>query len=141
LIYQIRRGYIVFAISFFFLFRGGVTGLPVFIPPYAYFCFFSAGFKIYIISSYLERTHERLVHTHHCARIIKLAAVVGCRKEGNELPLGEKLVPVFYNLMRTTNEIEIVFLQEPRYNVWAERETDSAVVLAPSGYILVGIRP
>lgn len=30
----------------FFCFRGGVTGLPVLMPPYTYFCFFSAGFKI-----------------------------------------------------------------------------------------------
>jgi hypothetical protein len=33
--------------SFFFCLRGGVTGRPMFIPPYGYFAFFSAGFKIY----------------------------------------------------------------------------------------------
>ena len=31
---------------FFLLFRGGVVGLPEPKPPYTYFCFFSAGFKI-----------------------------------------------------------------------------------------------
>ena len=36
----------VYLPSFFFCLRGGVTGLPMFIPPYGYFAFFSAGFKI-----------------------------------------------------------------------------------------------
>ena len=32
--------------SYFFCFRGGVMGLPKLMPPWTYFCFFSAGFKI-----------------------------------------------------------------------------------------------
>ena len=32
--------------SFFFGLRGGVTGRPIFIPPYGYLAFFSAGFRI-----------------------------------------------------------------------------------------------
>jgi hypothetical protein len=32
--------------SFFFCLRGGVTGRPMFIPPYGYFAFFSAGLRI-----------------------------------------------------------------------------------------------
>jgi hypothetical protein len=45
-----RRG-IVYPIqpillSFFFCLRGGVTGRPMFMPPYGYFGFFSAGFRI-----------------------------------------------------------------------------------------------
>ena len=31
---------------FFFCLRGGVTGFPMLMPPYAYFCFFSAGLRI-----------------------------------------------------------------------------------------------
>lgn len=34
--------------SFFFCLRGGVTGRPMFMPPYGYFAFFSAGFRIWI---------------------------------------------------------------------------------------------
>lgn len=33
--------------SFFFCLRGGVTGRPIFMPPYGYLAFFSAGFKIW----------------------------------------------------------------------------------------------
>jgi hypothetical protein len=33
--------------SFFLCLRGGVTGRPMFMPPYGYFAFFSAGFRIY----------------------------------------------------------------------------------------------
>lgn len=33
--------------DFFFCFLGGVTGLPMLMPPYAYFCFFSAGLRIW----------------------------------------------------------------------------------------------
>jgi len=33
--------------SFFFCLRGGVTGRPMFIPPYGYFAFFSAGLRIW----------------------------------------------------------------------------------------------
>ena len=41
------HGKVVLARYFFFCFLGGVTGRPVFMPSYTYFCFFSAGFKIY----------------------------------------------------------------------------------------------
>jgi len=34
-------------LSFFLGLRGGVTGRPIFMPPYGYFAFFSAGFSIY----------------------------------------------------------------------------------------------
>jgi hypothetical protein len=33
-------------LSFFLGLRGGVTGRPIFMPPYGYFAFFSAGFSI-----------------------------------------------------------------------------------------------
>jgi len=34
-------------LSFFFCLRGGVTGRPIFMPPYGYLAFFSAGFSIW----------------------------------------------------------------------------------------------
>lgn len=47
---------------------------------------------------YLEGAHEGLVHAHHRARVLKLAAVVGCRKDGDQLALGEKFVALLDNL-------------------------------------------
>ena len=40
----------------FFCFLGGVTGLPEPIPPYWYFCFFSAGLRIWKLHSKLSST-------------------------------------------------------------------------------------
>jgi hypothetical protein len=43
--------------------------------------------------------------------------------------------------MGAANEVHIVLLQEARYNVWSEGETDTTVVLAPPSDVLVGIGP
>jgi len=43
--------------------------------------------------------------------------------------------------MSSADQIHIVFLQEPRDDIRAEREGNTSVVLAPSGDVLVGIRP
>ena len=43
--------------------------------------------------------------------------------------------------MGAADEIHVVFLEETRYNVWAECETDTSIVLAPARDVLVGIRP
>lgn len=48
----------------------------------------------------LERTHQGVVHTHHCPGIVKLATVVGSREDGNKLALGKELVALFHNLRR-----------------------------------------
>jgi hypothetical protein len=52
-------------------------------------------------TAYLEGTHERLIHTHHAARVVKLPAVVGRGEEGHQLTLGEELVPVLHHLLHT----------------------------------------
>lgn len=57
------------------------------------------------------------------------------------MTLGEELVAIFHNLVSTANQVHVVFLQETRHNVGPECETDTSVVLAPAGDILVGIRP
>jgi len=46
----------------------------------------------------LEGAHEGLVHRHHAARVIELAAVVRCREKGDQLPLGEEFVSVLHHL-------------------------------------------
>lgn len=49
-------------------------------------------------ASYLEGAHQGFVHAHHAARVVKLAAVVRSREQRHQLPLGKKLVAVFYHL-------------------------------------------
>ena len=50
--------------------------------------------------AYLEGAHERFIDAHHAAGVVELAAVVGGGEEGDQLTLGEELVPVLNNLMR-----------------------------------------
>ena len=89
----------------------------------------------------LERAEQALVHTHHRARVVEFTTVIGRREERDELTLGEELVAVLDDLMRTTYQVHVVLLQESRDYVWSECERDTAVVLAPAGDVLVGIRP
>jgi hypothetical protein len=49
----------------------------------------------------LEGTHERLIDTHHAARVVKLPAVVGRGEECHQLTLGEELVAVLHHLFHT----------------------------------------
>jgi hypothetical protein len=46
----------------------------------------------------LEGAHEGIVHAHHGAGIVELAAVVRCREDRDQLTPSEKLVTVFHNL-------------------------------------------
>lgn len=48
-----------------------------------------------------ETAYEIVVHRHYCTRIVELSAVVGRRKQGHQLPIGLKLVTVFYNLYQS----------------------------------------
>lgn len=89
----------------------------------------------------LKRAHERLVDGHHSACIIELAAVVRGRKEGNQLPLGKELITVFHDLVRATDQVQIVTIQEFADNISSESEGHSSVVLAPALHVFVGIGP
>jgi hypothetical protein len=57
------------------------------------------------------------------------------------LALRKELVAIFHNLMGTAYKIHVVLLQEARYYIWAECETDTSVVLTPSSDVFVRIRP
>ena len=52
---------------------------------------------------YLEGAHQCLVYTHHAPGIVKLPAVVGGGEQGDQLPLGEKLVPILHDLRSVTS--------------------------------------
>ena len=47
----------------------------------------------------LEAAHEVLVHRHHGARVVELAAVVGRAEHRHQLPLSKELVPVLHHLV------------------------------------------
>lgn len=53
---------------------------------------------------HLEAADEVLVDANHRSGIIKLSAVVGCREERDELPLGEELEPILDDLVRTAEK-------------------------------------
>lgn len=89
----------------------------------------------------LERAEKRLIHAHHSAGVVELATVVRRRKERDELPLGEKLIPVFDDLVRAADQIHVVLLQEARDDIRPERKTHAAVVLGPPCNILVRVAP
>lgn len=127
--------------------------------PGTYFCFFSAGLRICYhafniskmilvvrlpndqSSTNLERAEQRLVHAHHGARIVELATVVWRAEQSYELALGEEFVAVLNDLMRTADQVHIVFLEEARDNIGAKGETDTSVVFTPTSDVLIGVRP
>ena len=61
---------------------------------------------------HLETAHERLVDDHHSGRVIKFTTIIRRGENGNQLPLGEKLVAVLDDLMSAANEIQIVRSKE-----------------------------
>lgn len=116
--------------------------------------------------THLEGAHERLVHAHHGAGVVKLSAVVRSREQGDELPLREKLVAIFHHLetaetasfpgprggpacsplqaphlVRPAYKVHVVFVQKLGHHVGPEGEGDAAVVLAPAQHVLVRVGP
>ena len=52
--------------------------------------------------THLERTHESLIDTHHCASVIEFATVIGSREQGDQLSLCKEFVAVLDYLMSST---------------------------------------
>lgn len=93
------------------------------------------------MNSYLKRTQQALVHTHHCPSIVEFPAVIWCTKESDQLSLGEEFVPVLHNLMCSANQVHVMLLEETRNNVRPKSEGNTTVILAPPSDVLVRIRP
>ncbi len=91
--------------------------------------------------AYLEGTQQTLVDAHHRTCVVEFTAVVGCAEECDELALRKELVTVFYNLMRTADEVHVMLLQEARHYVWPECEAHTSVVLAPPRDVLIRVGP
>mmetsp|Transcript_9142 Transcript_9142/g.19171 ORF Transcript_9142/g.19171 Transcript_9142/m.19171 type:complete len:375 (+) Transcript_9142:761-1885(+) len=89
----------------------------------------------------LKGTHQRVIHAHHRPGIIKLSAIIRRRKQRDQLPPGEELVPVLHHLMRPTNQVQIVLVQKLRHDVLPKRETHPPIVLPPAVDVLVGVAP
>ncbi len=51
-----------------------------------------------VVMTHLKRAHERLINTHHGARIFKLATVVGRREDCHQLPLGKEFIALLDHL-------------------------------------------
>lgn len=56
-------------------------------------------------SENLKTAAQIFIYTHHSTTIIELSAVIRGREYRDQLPLIEKLISVFYNLMGSTNQI------------------------------------
>ena len=72
-------------------------------------------------SNYLEGADEVLIDHHHCACIVKLAAVVWSREYRDQLAIALKLVAVLHDLVGATYEIQVVFLEKSFYHIVAKR--------------------
>jgi hypothetical protein len=93
------------------------------------------------LSTNLEGAKQALVHTHHGTGVVKLATVVRSAEQRNELTLRKELVAILDDLVGTTYEVHIMFLEEPGNDIGAKGEGDTAIVLAPARDVLVRIRP
>jgi hypothetical protein len=89
----------------------------------------------------LERAEQALVHAHHGTSIVKFTTVVGCAEQSDELALGEELVAIFHDLVRTADEVHVVLLEESGDDIGAKSERNTTVVLAPASNVLVRIGP
>ena len=89
----------------------------------------------------LEGAQQALIDTHHSTSVVELSAVIGRAEQRDQLTLRKEFVAVLHNLMGPTDQIHVVFLQEPRNNVGAEGERDTTIVLAPARDVLIRIGP
>lgn len=92
-------------------------------------------------STYLERTKQALINTHHRTSIVKFTTVVRSAEQRHELPLGEELVAILDDLMGTAYQIHVVFLEETRDDVGTECKRHATIIFAPTRDVLVGIGP
>ena len=97
--------------------------------------------SLFLTGTYLERTKQALINTHHCTSIVKFSTIVRSAEQCYELSLREKLITILDDLMRTAYQIHVVFLKETRDDIGTKRERDTTVVFAPTRDVLVGIGP
>jgi len=64
--------------------------------------------------------------------IVKLATVVRCRKDSDQLTFVEELIAVFHHLMGSANEIYIVFFKKKVHYFGTESIGDASFVFHPA---------
>ena len=80
--------------------------------------------------------HVSAPHDHHGPQVPLDVAVVGSAEEGDQLTLGEELVPVLHHLVGPADQVEVVLVEELGRHLRSERERHAAVVLAPTHRVL-----
>ena len=60
----------------------------------------------------LEGTHKSIIHSHHCSGIVKFTTVVGRRENRYKFSPSEEFITVFDHLMRSHDEIKIMFFKK-----------------------------
>jgi hypothetical protein len=90
---------------------------------------------------YLKRAQQAFVHAHHGSGVVEFSTVIGSAEQCDELSFGEELITVLHNLMCSTDQVHVVFGQEPRHHVGTEGKGDASIVFAPASDVLVRIGP
>ena len=80
----------------------------------------------------LEGTSQVRLNTHHCARIVEFATVIGSGEDCNKVSTCEELVAFFNNLVGTTDQVDLVLLTELLHDVLSEDERYTSLVISPS---------
>jgi hypothetical protein len=68
----------------------------------------------------LEGAHEVGGDHHDGPGVVELAAVVGRREDGQQLPVGLELVAILHHLVRAADQVQPVPGEEVRYYVVSE---------------------
>lgn len=88
-----------------------------------------------------ETAHERVIDRHEGTRVVELATVVGGAKHRHKLTTTEELIAIFYHLMGSTDEIDVVFLEELLDDSLAECVANTSIVLSPTRLAFLRIGP
>lgn len=85
--------------------------------------------------------HQLFVDDRGGCGVIPLTVVAWRGEDSDEAAVGEELVAVLDDLVRTANQNKVMLLIEFLHDVRSEGVTNSALVLTPSSNVLVGITP
>ena len=88
-----------------------------------------------------EAAHQSIVNRHQGSRVVKFTAVVRRAEDSHELSITEELISIFDDLMRSANQINIIFLKEALNYGLSKCVRDTAIIFSPAGLALLGVTP